>query len=313
MPATVATPPRKCLIAISEPITASHSLSVLRNTQRGRGMVSFTPSWVVPSQNTVRMRLSSSTGPRARETPEETMPWMTSTRSCSASRRARSVVSRGFVSSSTTSSTRRPATPPAALIFSTANSTPFSPTSPTVPATPARGAMIPTRSGRFCARAGSGSAAAAPPASSSVRRVVRIPVVPPLTPRSGAELGLVRPGIQRGHLPPHRVAVRGERRGVELRHRPRLQVVVATGVAAAHQRRRVPDLELPDGGRDVADRQPDPPVARGVRAGVVRQLHVVQRHLAGPERHLHRPLGVHLHRDLLAAGEQVVLVESVGV
>src|SRR4028118_767279 len=69
MPATVTNWPRKCLIAVSDPITASDSLSVLRNTQQLRGMVSFTPSWVVPSQNTVRMRLSSSTDPRASETP----------------------------------------------------------------------------------------------------------------------------------------------------------------------------------------------------------------------------------------------------
>ena len=38
------------LIASSEDMIASHSLSVLRNRYRGLGSFSSTPSWVVPSQ-----------------------------------------------------------------------------------------------------------------------------------------------------------------------------------------------------------------------------------------------------------------------
>ena len=52
MPATRLNLPLKCLIASSDPITASHSLSVERNTYFGFGIISLTPSWVVPSHIT---------------------------------------------------------------------------------------------------------------------------------------------------------------------------------------------------------------------------------------------------------------------
>src|SRR5450432_264374 len=132
-------------------------------------MVSLTPSCVVPSQKMVSAFISSATAPMARLTPEETMPCTQSTLSCSTSLRSRSMESLGLVSSSITSSTLRPAIPPAALMRSTANSVPRSPHSPMVPMMPDLGVMMPIFSGRFCAIAGKlrygcvASAAPAPP------------------------------------------------------------------------------------------------------------------------------------------------------
>ena len=79
----------------------------------------------------------------ARLTPDDTMPCTQSTLSCSTSLRRRSIESFGLVSSSTMSSTLRPAMPPAALMRSTANCVPRRPHSPMVPAMPALGAMMP--------------------------------------------------------------------------------------------------------------------------------------------------------------------------
>ena len=57
MPATRLNLPLKCLIASSDPITASHSLSVERKTYFEFGIISLTPSWVVPSHITVKRLL----------------------------------------------------------------------------------------------------------------------------------------------------------------------------------------------------------------------------------------------------------------
>ena len=63
MPAMRLNCPFQCLMASSEDITASHSLSVLRKRYFGLGSFSSTPSWVVPSQKMVSARASSTTGP----------------------------------------------------------------------------------------------------------------------------------------------------------------------------------------------------------------------------------------------------------
>ena len=112
MPAMRLNWPFQCLMASSEDITASHSLSVLRNRYFGLGSFSSTPSCVVPSQKMVSARASSTTGPSASATPVEMMPCTQSTFSCCTSFWKRSMVSLALVSSSTTSSILRPAMPP---------------------------------------------------------------------------------------------------------------------------------------------------------------------------------------------------------
>ena len=154
MPATRLNLPLKYLTASSEPITASHSLSVERKTYFEFGIISLTPSWVVPSHITVSACSSSATGATPRLTPVEIRPWMASTFSCRISRRNRSIVSFGLVSSSITSSNLRPAMPPSLFIRSVAHCTARMPHSPAVPAAPDRGAMMPIRSGLSCASAG---------------------------------------------------------------------------------------------------------------------------------------------------------------
>ena len=82
---------------------ASTSLSTLLNAHLGLGMVSSTPFWVVPSQDSHGVPISSATGPSARVTPVEMPPTTTSTFSWRISLRYRSTVSFGFDSSSVTS------------------------------------------------------------------------------------------------------------------------------------------------------------------------------------------------------------------
>ncbi len=64
------------------------------------------------------------------------------------------MVSFGEVSSSNTTSTLRPAMPPAALNFSTVHSVAQMPEMPGLAARPERGASTPILSGLFCAIAG---------------------------------------------------------------------------------------------------------------------------------------------------------------
>src|SRR6185436_2208787 len=123
--------------------------------------------------------ISSATAPMARLTPEDTMPCTQSTLSWSTSFLRRSIESFGLVSSSTISSTLRPAMPPPALMRATAYSVPRRPHSPMVPAMPALGAMMPTRSGFAWARAGKlrygVAAATAPPAPRAFSSFLRLP------------------------------------------------------------------------------------------------------------------------------------------
>src|SRR6267142_1401280 len=180
MPATVLNFPFQWRAVSIEAITASHSLSVDRNEYFGLGIVSSTPFWVVASQASQIVFISSATGPSARPTPVEMAPVTASTLSCSASLRKRSTVSLGLDSSSTTSSILRPRMPPAALMRSAAHCTPRRPDSPTGASTPAFAASTPSFTGVDCANAGAISsptaAAAVAPAVSwrNCRRVVRM-------------------------------------------------------------------------------------------------------------------------------------------
>ena len=58
---------------------ASTSLSTLLKAHLGLGMVSSTPFWVVPSQDSHGVPISSATGPSASVTPVEMPPTTTST------------------------------------------------------------------------------------------------------------------------------------------------------------------------------------------------------------------------------------------
>src|ERR1700720_3605598 len=177
MPATRLNLPLKYLIASSDPITASHSLSVERNTYFGLAIVSLTPSWVVPSHITSSACSSSATGATPRLTPVEINPCAASTFSCRIKRRKRSMVSFGLVSSSNTSSILRPAMPPSLFIRSAAHWTPRIPHSPAVPAAPDRGAIIPIRKGLSCASAGAdirGAAATRTPVPANLEKSRRV-------------------------------------------------------------------------------------------------------------------------------------------
>ena len=105
--------------------------------------------------------------------------------------------------------------------------------------------------------------------------------------------------------------MRGERGFVQVALRARLVVEIAVLVLAAHQRGRIAHLGLAHVSRDVADRQADAAVVGSVRLRAVHHLDVMQRHLARLEDAIHRLSLVDLHRDLLAARKQVVLVEGI--
>src|SRR5688572_3653066 len=93
---------------------------------------------------------------------------------------------------------------------------------------------------------------------------------------SGTKRGLVGTFIQRLDLAAHRVGMRREGGLVQVAARARLVVEVAVAVDAAHQGRRVADLDLAYVRGDVADGEADASVARAVRLRAVHQLDVVQ-------------------------------------
>src|SRR5215470_4571284 len=132
----------------------------------------------------VKARASSMTGPRARPTPDDTIPCTQSTFSCCTSLLNRSIVSLGVDSSSITSSTLRPPIPSLALYLSTAHCVARMPFSPGAAAIPERGARMPMRSGLLCAIAGAkmpAEAETAPSAAAdarSLRREIAIEVLP---------------------------------------------------------------------------------------------------------------------------------------
>src|SRR5881398_205293 len=178
MPATVLTPLK--YFAVSMPATiASTSLSTLLKAHLGLGIVSSTPFWVVPSQESQGVPRSSATGPSASVTPVEMPPSTASTLSWRMSLRSRSTVSFGFDSSSTMSCTGRPRIPPALFTRSSHHSVERSPAAPTGAAIPARIVSTPIFTGPpACANTGAASrrtvaaAAPAPMSLSKLRRVV---------------------------------------------------------------------------------------------------------------------------------------------
>src|SRR5579883_917004 len=104
----------------------------------------------------------------------------------------------------------------------------------------------------------------------------------------------------------------GERLGRAIGGGPWLVLEVMEGVDAAHQGGAVPRADrLLDVGRDVADGEADAPVVRLVGRRAVRQQHVMQGRLAGLELDRDALALVDLDGDLLAAAQQVVLVERV--
>ena len=78
MPAIVLTS-LKYLAVRMPPTMASTSLSTLRKAHLGLSIVSSTPFWVVPSQASHGVSISSATEPSASETPVEITPTTTST------------------------------------------------------------------------------------------------------------------------------------------------------------------------------------------------------------------------------------------
>src|SRR6185437_8559682 len=106
--------------------------------------------------------------------------------------------------------------------------------------------------------------------------------------------------------------VGGERLGRAIGSGPGLVLEVMESVDTAHQGGAVARADrLLHMGRDVADGEADAPVVRLVGRRAVRQQHVVQRRLARRELDRHALALVDLDRDLLAAAQEIVLVEGV--
>lgn len=94
---------------------------------------------------------------------------------------------------------------------------------------------------------------------------------------------------------------------------PPLMFEVTMRVHAADQRGAVrPPRFLTDMGRQVADGDADPGLARLVGTGAVDKQNVVQRHLAGCQNHV-RGVVVGRPDDLLAACQEVVLIRPIDV
>ena len=100
---------------------------------------------------------------------------------------------------------------------------------------------------------------------------------------------------------------------VEVGPGARLGVEVVVLVGASHEDGRVTHLGLAHVGRDVADGQADASVVAAVGVRTVHELDVMQGHLAGLQGQSHSLALVDVDRDLLAARQQVVLVEGVHV
>src|SRR5690349_566947 len=111
----------------------------------------------------------------------------------------------------------------------------------------------------------------------------------------------------------HRGVV-GDRLRIELDTRRRLVLEIAVPVDAANERRAVLDpRELPYMGGDVTDCIADARMVGAIGFRPVHDQHVVQRHLAGLENDVDRSLLIDRDSNLLAAAQQVVGREGVGV
>src|SRR5882762_62061 len=98
--------------------------------------------------------------------------------------------------------------------------------------------------------------------------------------------------------------------GIEIALRARLELEMVEAIGAAHQGRAVRSGDLADRGRHVAYGEADAAVIRGVGRRAVDEADMVERHLAGLEGDRHRLALVDIHRNLLAAGQEVVLIEG---
>src|SRR5262249_42245393 len=96
------------------------------------------------------------------------------------------------------------------------------------------------------------------------------------TNRLSTERRPVGAGIERPGRALDGVAMRGERRGVEVALRCGLEVEVAVAIRAAHQRCAGAHLELADMGRNVTDGKADAAVAGRVGTRAMHQQHVMQ-------------------------------------
>ena len=137
-----------------------------------------------------------------------------------------------------------------------------------------------------------------------------------IVPRRGRAL-LRRPGATREEdglrRPVHEIeAPHGGRIVVVARSRQRIEVSEA--ILPPHELCEVPHADdLASRRLDVAQREPGtPPVAR-VRTRRVKHAPMMQRHLARRQAYRHRLVLLDLHLELLPAGQQIVLLESVVV
>src|SRR5476649_2408334 len=126
------------------------------------------------------------------------------------------------------------------------------------------------------------------------------------------EMLLAGAAIEHLHLAADDGGVGGERFGGAVRRWTRLVLEIVIAVGAAHQRGAVLGADrLLHVGRDVADGEADAPVVRLVGLRAVRQQNVMQRGLARLQDRVDTLGLVDLHRDLLAAAQEIVLVERV--
>jgi len=114
------------------------------------------PGWC-PSHITTSACSSSGDGCYTRLTPVEIRPWMASTFPAGSNAEAARSYPSDLSLPRSPARTFLPAMPPSLFIRSVAHCTARMPHSPAVPAAPDRGAMIPIRSGLFCAKAGANS------------------------------------------------------------------------------------------------------------------------------------------------------------
>ena len=95
----------------------------------------------------------------------------------------------------------------------------------------------------------------------------------------------------------------------------RLIIEIPTGVSATHQHGGQSCLaRASDQGRNIANAEPNAPVISQVGTGIVHQMCVMQRELAGVHRHELGPALIESDRDGLAARQQIVfLIVALGV
>src|SRR5882672_12523195 len=130
--------------------------------------------------------------------------------------------------------------------------------------------------------------------------------------QSGAVSGLVGTAIEHAQLFFRDRLVERQRLRLEIALRYIFGLEVAVGVLAPHQRSPIPmSYRLLQPGRDVADRQTNAPVIGTIGLRSMEQQHMMQRSLTGLQLDKDGLGLVYVHCDFLAAGQKVVLVESI--